>query len=94
MYIHVVIAVTIAAFVWQLQLCCSRKGLGRLLPVGLLGGCILGLTLFSWIGNALQMPSAPFGAAVFAIVMMIPFGGAAMAWMAYGILRFVQNRRK
>ena len=94
MYIHVIFTVTIAAFVWQLQVCFSRKGRKRLLPMGILGGCILALTAFTWIGNALGMPSAPFGAAIFAILLMIPLSGAALAWMIYGIVRFVQKRRK
>ena len=94
MYIHIIIVVTLVSFLWQLQICFSGKGRKRLLPVGILGGCILGLAIFTWIGNALGMPSAPFGAAIFSILLMIPLSGAAAAWLVYGIVRIVQNRRK
>ncbi len=94
MYIHNAVIVTIVAFVWQLQVCFSGKGRKRVLPVAILAGCAAGLAVFAWIGNALGMASAPFGAAIFAILLMIPLSGAALAWMVYGIVRFVQNRRK
>ena len=94
MYLPIAVIVGIVAFVWQLQVCFSGKGRKRLLPIGILGGCILGLTAFTWIGNALGMPSAPFGAAIMTILLMIPLSGSAMAWVVYGIVRFVQNRRE
>ena len=94
MYLPIAVIVGIVAFVWQLQVCFSGKGRKRLLPIGILGGCILGLIAFTWIGNALGMPSAPFGAAIMAILLMIPLSGSAMAWVVYGIVRFVQNRRE
>ena len=94
MYGPVVAAVTIAAFVWQLQICFSGKRRTRFLPLAILGGCILVLTAFTWVGTRLGMPSAPFGAAIMAILLMIPLSGTAMAWVVYGIVRVVQKRRK
>lgn len=94
MYMHAVIAVTAVVFLWQLQLCFSGKSRKRLLPMVILGDCILGLTIFTGIGNAMEMPSAPFGAAVFAIILMLPLSAMALAWLIYGIVRLVQNRRK
>ena len=94
MYQPIVFTVGMAAFVWQMQICFSGSGRKRLLPVTVLSVLAAGLACFAWVGNRMGMPSAPFGAAIFAILLMVPLGGAALAWAVFGLVRMMQDRKK
>ena len=96
----VVCLMVLVPFIWQLQICFSGKPKKKkAMPLIVLLGMIAGLALFSVVGVWLYelgwpIYSAPYAAGIFAIGLAFPFAGTGLAWVAYGIVKLVQNKRK
>lgn len=96
---YIVLIVAAVSLIWQLQICFSGKSMKKkCLPGLVLLAAIAVLALFAAAGNwlyrlGLPIYSAPYGAAVFAMMLAIPLAGIALAWAVWGIVKLVQKRK-
>lgn len=96
----VICMILLVSCIWQLQICFSGKSAKKkALPGLILLGSILALILFAVVGVWLYelgwpIYSAPYAAGIFAILLAFPLAGIGLAWVVYGIVKLVQNKRK
>ena len=88
MYIPFVLIVTVTVFAVQLLACFRCRTILRYAPVGCLG-VAEGLL---WGFFYLVKPA--FSVYIIGLIGLYWLGAGCVAWLVYGIVRFVQKRRK
>lgn len=97
---YIVMLAVVVSFIWQLPICFSGKPIKKKrLPGLVLLTAIAALALFAVAGTWLYqlgwpIYSAPYAAGIFAIGLIIPLTGVALAWAVWAIVRFAQKGRK
>lgn len=94
-YISVVLVLVVLVFIWQKRLCGSQCTMIRkLLPMALLlpGSAIC--AGICWYLNDKDQTLIFVLVFLLGLVLTVMMIGSALAWVTFGLVRYIQNRRK